>query len=292
MTTVSTSAPLARPHEGKLAIITGASRSIGAAIARNLAAKGSNVVIVYLTENSDPLAAKLAQELNSTHGVVAIPVRADFTTAEGVQKIIHEAKKKAPINPKTGKFQVDILVHSAALFHAMPLEACNFEDFQKVYAINVWGPINLTQAVKQYLPTDRSGRIVNVSSVGSKVGLQYLTIYGGSKGALEAMTRTWARELAEQATVNCINPGSTMTDMYRDANPAAKEANALFNPLVPLSPLREWDTEEQRKFGEMYGGRVAYPEEIAGIVGMICSPESAWMTGCLVSANGGQWMSS
>jgi NAD(P)-dependent dehydrogenase (short-subunit alcohol dehydrogenase family) len=105
------------------------------------------------------------------------------------------------------------------------------------------------------------------------------------------MTRTWARELAEQATVNCINPGSTMTDMYRDANPAAKQANALFNPLVPLSPLRESDTEEQKQLGEMYGGRVAYPEEIAGIVGMICSPESGWMTGSLVSANGGQWMS-
>lgn len=106
------------------------------------------------------------------------------------------------------------------------------------------------------------------------------------------MTRTWARELAESATVNCISPGSTMTDMYRDAPHAAKAAMALHNPLTPLSPLREWDTPEQRELGEAYGGRVAYPEEIAGIVGMICSPESGWMTGCLVSANGGQWMSS
>jgi hypothetical protein len=119
------------------------------------------VVIVYLTESSDPLAAKLAEELTSAHGIVAVPVRADFTTAEGVQKIIAEAKAKVPVNPKVGKFQVDILVHSAALFHAMPLEACNQEDFLKVYAINVWGPINLTQAVKPYLPNDRSGRIVS-----------------------------------------------------------------------------------------------------------------------------------
>jgi NAD(P)-dependent dehydrogenase (short-subunit alcohol dehydrogenase family) len=106
------------------------------------------------------------------------------------------------------------------------------------------------------------------------------------------MTRTWARELAENATVNSVNPGSTMTDMYRNASPAAKEANALFNPLVPLCPVRDSDSEEQKMFGELYGGRVAYPEEIAGIVGMICSPESGWMTGCLISANGGQWMSS
>jgi 3-oxoacyl-[acyl-carrier protein] reductase len=130
-----------------------------------------------------------------------------------------------------------------------------------------------------------------VSSVGSKIGLQYLTLYGGSKGALEAMTRTWARELAENATVNCINPGSTVTDMYREASGPAKEANALFNPLIPLSQARDWDSDEQKEYQKLYGGRVAYPEEIANVVGMIANPESAWMTGCLVSANGGQWMS-
>lgn len=285
--------------------------------------------------------------MSSEHNVVVFPCRADLTTAEGAQTIISTCKEQTAgrLQRESDKFQVDILVHSAALFHGAPLEACTLDDFQKVYAINVWGPINLTQAVKPYLPTDRSGRIVspplsplmwhyhiphvailpilssgriqtiyephpaqgsrftniptnqhtvqvNISSIGSKVGLQYLTLYGGSKGALEAMTRTWARELAESATVNCISPGSTMTDMYRDAPHAAKAAMALHNPLTPLSPLREWDTPEQRELGEAYGGRVAYPEEIAGIVGMICSPESGWMTGCLVSANGGQWMSS
>jgi len=292
---VSTSS-FPRVHEGKFAIVTGASRSIGASIARNLAAKGCNIAIVYLNSSSDALATTLAAELSSEHNVVVFACRADLTTAEGVQTIISTCKEKTtsllPSAKETGKFQVDILVHSAALFHGAPLEACTLDDFQKVYAINVWGPINLTQAVKPYLPTDRSGRIVNISSIGSKVGLQYLTLYGGSKGALEAMTRTWARELAESATVNCINPGSTMTDMYRDAPHAAKAAMALHNPLTPLSPLREWDTQEQRELGEVYNGRVAYPEEIAGIVGMICSPESGWMTGCLVSANGGQWMSS
>ncbi|KXJ93585.1 3-oxoacyl-acyl-carrier-protein reductase [Microdochium bolleyi] len=273
----------ARVHEGKPAVITGASRSIGAAIARNLPAKGSQVAIVYLTEWSDKQAAELAAELSVAHGVHVFPVRANLTTADGVQAIVEARKKNVPASShKSGRFQIDILVHGAGLFHAMPLEACTLEDFQRVYAIDVWGPINLTQAVKPYLPTDR---------VGSKVGLQYLTLYGGSKGALEAMTRTWARELTETATVNCINPGSTLTDMFLNVPAAAKGANAQFNPLVPLCPVGEWDTKEQRKFGEMYGGRVAYPEEIAGVVGMICSPESGWMTGCLVSANGGQWMS-
>jgi 3-oxoacyl-[acyl-carrier protein] reductase len=220
-----------------------------------------------------------------------VPHRADITTKEGCESIISICKSEFPANPKTNALQVDILVHSAALFHAMPLEAVTTEDFYKVYSINVLGPILLTQAVKPYLPTDRSGRIVCLSSVGSKVGLQYLTLYGGTKGAIEAMTRTWARELAENATVNSINPGSTMTEMFKNAPDAAKEAISLFYPLTPLSGVREWDSDEMKALGEKYGGRVAYPEEIAGMVGMICSPESGWMTGSLVSANGGQWFS-
>jgi 3-oxoacyl-[acyl-carrier protein] reductase len=155
----------------------------------------------------------------------------------------------------------------------------------------VLGPILLTQTCKPYLPTDRSGRIVTISSVGAKVGLQYLTLYGGTKGALEAMTRTWARELAESATVNSISVGSTMTEMFSQASDEVKAAIAMFYPLTPLSPVREWDTEEAKALGEKYGGRVGYPEEVAGIVGMVCSPESSWMTGSLVSANGGQWTS-
>ncbi|KAK6081514.1 short chain dehydrogenase [Seiridium cupressi] len=284
--------PAQRHHEGKVAIVTGSARSIGAAIARNLAAKGANVLISYLTEGSDVAATELSKELSATYNVKAVPCRADIATKEGCEKIIETCKWEMPANAKTGTLQVDILVHSAALFHAMPLEAVTIEDFHKVYSINVLAPILLTQAVKPYLPTDRSGRIVCISSIGSKVGLAYLTLYGGSKGALEAMTRTWARELAENATVNSINPGSTATEMFANASDAAKDAIALHYPLTPLAPVREWDSDDMKEMGNRYGGRVAYPTEIAGMVGMICSPESSWMTGCLVSANGGQWFSS
>ncbi|OHW98900.1 short chain dehydrogenase [Colletotrichum incanum] len=287
-----TQAPPYRVHEGKTAIITGGARSIGASIAQNLASKGANVVLVYLTDASDAPAAALAAELSKAHNVKAVPVRADFSTPDGCTQIVSTVKNDLPPNSKTGKPQVDILVNCAALFHAMPLEAVNIEDFHKVYSINVLGPILLTQAVKPLLPTDRSGRIVNVSSVGSKVGLEYLTLYGGSKGALEAMTRTWARELKEHCTVNSCNPSSTMTDMLRAAPEEAKKAISSWYPLTPLCGIREWDTDEQKEMAEKYGGRAGYAEEIAGIVGMICSPESGWMTGCLVSANGGQWMAS
>ncbi|KAH8661971.1 short chain dehydrogenase [Xylariales sp. PMI_506] len=292
MASLTVTSPTQRVHEGKVAIITGSSRSIGAAIARNLAAKGAHVLISYLTEGSDAQAKALAEEITAAHGVKAVPCRADITTKEGCDAIISACKASFPANAKTGALQVDILVHSAALFHAMPLELVTVEDFQKVYAINVLGPILLTQAVKPYLPKDRSGRVVLLSSVGSKVGLAYLTLYGGTKGAIEAMTRTWSRELAENATVNSISTGSTMTEMFANASDAAKDAIALFYPLTPLSGVREWDSDEMKALGAKYGGRVAYPEEIAGIVGMVCNPEASYMTGCLVSANGGQWFSS
>jgi 3-oxoacyl-[acyl-carrier protein] reductase len=257
----------------------------------SLASKGANVLISYLTEHSDPLAKELAAELSSKYGVKAVPCRADITTKEGCEQLISTCKTEFP-NAKTGKLQVDILVHSAALFHSAPLEAVTVEDFHRVYATNVLGPILLTQAVKPYLPSDRSGRIVSLSSVGSKVGLHYLTLYGGTKGALEAMTRTWARELAENCTVNAVSTGSTMTEMFANASDEVKAAIAQFYPMTPLSPVREWDSPEMKKLGAKYGGRVGYADEVAGVVGMICSPESSWMTGCLLSANGGQWFSS
>lgn len=267
-------------------------QGIGASIAQNLASKGANVVLIYLTETSDGPAATLAAELSKAHNIKAVPVRADFSTPEGCSKVVETVKTDLPPNAKTGKPQVDILVNCAALFHAVPLEAVTVEDFHKVYSINVLGPVLLTQAIKPLLPTDRSGRIVNVSSIGSKVGLEYLTLYGGSKGALEAMTRTWARELKENCTVNSCNPSSVMTDMLRESPEEAKQAISLWYPLTPLCGIREWDSDEQKAMAEKYGGRAGYAEEIAGIVGMICSPESGWMTGCLISANGGQWMAS
>ncbi|TPX14035.1 uncharacterized protein E0L32_000429 [Thyridium curvatum] len=287
-----TQAPPYRVHEGKTAVITGGSRSIGAAIAQNLASKGANVILIYLNESSDGPAAAVAEQLSKAHGVKAVPVRADFSTPEGCAKVVAAVRSDMPPSAKTGRPQVDILVNCAALFHAVPLEAVTADDFHRVYSVNVLGPILLTQAVRPLLPTDRSGRIVNVSSVGSKVGLEYLTLYGGSKGALEAMTRTWARELKESCTVNACNPSSTMTDMLRGASEDAKKAISMWYPLTPLCGIREWDSDEQKEMAEKYGGRAGYAEEIAGIVGMICSPESGWMTGCLVSANGGQWMAS
>lgn len=311
---------------------------IGAAIATNLAEKGANVLIGYLTEASDKLAAELAQELASKHNVTAVPCRADISTPEGAKAVVDACKEKFPANPKTGKPQIDIIINSAAVMPTGPVEGVTPEEFHKTYATNVLGPILLVGQAKPYLPTDRSGtynvqqkdiphaskvapshpgdrsfgrgsgdnlcgplpdtwltfatgRIVNISSIGQKCGLPYLTLYSGTKGALEAMTRTWARELAEQCTVNTINPGSVLTDMFRNCSEDVLAAQALWSPVIPLSGAREWDTDEVKAIAKRWGGRPAYVEEIAGIVAIVCNPESGWMTGSVVSANGGQCFS-
>ncbi|KAE9962351.1 hypothetical protein BLS_000450 [Venturia inaequalis] len=290
---MSTATPTAgsRIHEGKVAIVTGGARSIGAAIASNLAEKGASILISYLTTGSDAQASALATDLSSKHNIIAVPCRADISTPEGVATLISTCQDKFPPNKKTNKLQIDIIINCAAIMPTGPVELVTPDEFHRTYAVNVLGPILLVGAAKPFLPTDRSGRIVNISSIGQKTGLAYLTLYNGTKGALEAMTRTWARELAEQATVNTVNPGSVMTDMFRNCSEDVLAAQALWSPLIPLTGAREWDTDEMKAVAKKWGGRPAYVEEIAGIVAIVCNPESAWMTGSVVSANGGQCFS-
>ncbi|RAL61893.1 hypothetical protein DID88_002957 [Monilinia fructigena] len=126
-----------------------------------------------------------------------------------------------------------------------------------------------------------------ISSINPKIGTPNTTLYSGTKAAMEAMTRVWARELAERATVNSINPGPVMTHMYLSAVEEVKQGLALWNPLTPLAPVRETDSPEVRELGDRLGGRPAYDHEISGIIAMICDPDSSWMTGSVVSANGG-----
>lgn len=157
-----------------------------------------------------------------------------------------------------------------------------------MYAINVLGPILLLQAALPYLPTDRSGRIVNLSSVSASLGFHSQTVYGGTKAALESMTRTWSRELAERATVNAINPGPVATDMYGGTSKDFQRQMKPFMENAPLQRVRQGiDDEVLVKDAENAGGRPAYEHEIAGVVGMLCSEDSAWCTGSVICANGG-----
>jgi NAD(P)-dependent dehydrogenase (short-subunit alcohol dehydrogenase family) len=145
--------------------------------------------------------------------------------------------------------------------------------------------------VSPFLPTDRSGRIVNLSSVSSSTGFVTQSVYGGSKAAVEAMTRTWSRELAERATVNAVNPGPVEGPMYKSNSPeflAGIRGWIMHTPL--MAARRGVDSEEVVGDAEESGGRNAYVGEVAGVVGMLCGEDAAWCTGQVVCANGGMVM--
>ncbi|KAL7266250.1 hypothetical protein RUND412_011213 [Rhizina undulata] len=280
------------PLKGKLAVITGGSRGIGAAIARNLASKGADLLLNFTSTSSLELAIKLKEEI-ATEIVPTSHVeifQADVGTPEGTQALVkYAAEKFKPANGE--KLQIDIVVNNAGVAGNMPLEDVKIEEFNRQYRVNVLGPILLMQAVLPYLPRDRSGRIVNLSSVSSSQGFIGQTIYGGTKAAVEAMTRTWSRELAERATVNAVNPGPVTTDMYHGTSSAFQNHLRPFLEHTPLSHYSQSEqaalAQEQLQHYKAAGGRAASADEIAGIVAMLCSKDSAWCTGCVVGANGG-----
>ncbi|QDS76472.1 hypothetical protein FKW77_004967 [Venturia effusa] len=276
-----------RQLEGKLAIVTGASRGIGKSICELLASKGCNLLMNYTSASSEKPITDLATALAETHSIKTVIVQADLGSETGPAHIIAIGKNNFQ-HPKTGKFQVDIIIQNAGVSKNLMLADVTVEDFAWQYNVNVRGPLLLMKAAQDYLPTDRSGRIVNLSSVSASLGFESQSVYGGTKAAVEAMTRTWARELAEKATVNAVNPGPVDTDMYSGTS---TEFQAKIKPFVQASPLmatREGvDPPELIKKAAEDGGRAAHDWEIAGVVAMLCSPESGWCTGSVICANGG-----
>ncbi|PSN73343.1 short chain dehydrogenase [Corynespora cassiicola Philippines] len=275
-----------RVFEGKLAIVTGASRSFGAVCAEHFASRGANVVIVYATEASTPKAKELASKFESQYNVKALPVQADLYKPEAPQQVVDAAK--AHFTDASGRFQIDIIVNNAATVNAQSIDQLDLDIFDQTFALNCKAPALLVKAAFPYLPNDRSGRIVNISSATTTWGVWWQTSYAGTKGALEAMTRVWARELAEKATVNVVAPGPMDTGLYSGLPDEPREALKPFNILTPLAKTREnVDSQEMLDLGKSIGGRPGYLEEVAGIVGVACLPESGWMTGNVLGANGG-----
>lgn len=260
---------------------------IGAAITKNLAAKGANILGVYTSDSSTESARSMTTELEQQHGVKIVAVQADLSNSEDTVHRIVEAAQ-AEFGSPNG-LTVNVLVNNAGVGGDYPLGEIPVVEFHRIYAVNVLAPIVVTQALLPFLPHDRSGRIVNISSVASTMGFKTHTLYGGTKAALEAMTRTWARELAERATVNAVNPGPVEGDMYWAAGEDFWKQLEPFQLATPLSAVRETDRPELVKLAneKMAGRRPAYWSEVAAIVGMLCGPESAWCTGSVVCANGG-----
>ena len=280
-------ATASRPLDGKLAIITGASRGIGKACARSLAARGASLILGYTSDSSAETISQLSAELESNHGVNVLTVQADMGNSNGPAHMVTTAKNHFA-HPRSGKFQIDIIINNAGIANNMLIEKITTPSFTDQYSVNVLGPILLLQAALPYLPTDRTGRIVNLSSVSSSLGFIGQTVYGGTKAALEAMTRTWARELAERATVNAVNPGPVATDMYGNTGPEFQQRMKPFMQNAPLQKVRPgFDDEKFVKDEENAGGRPAYDHEIAGVVTMLCLEDSSWCTGSVICANGG-----
>jgi NAD(P)-dependent dehydrogenase (short-subunit alcohol dehydrogenase family) len=250
----------------------------------------------------------MCKDFEQNHNIRTAIVQADLSRPSSTtENVVTAAKEFYKSWGSKSELQVDILINCAGVSsnqflnderHGPILE----EEFNRVYAVNVLAPLLLTQALQQYLPNDRSGRIVNVSSVSSSIGYHGQSVYAGSKAALEAMTRTWSRELNARATVNAVNPGPAWGDMYAEAGETFWKIN---QPYVDAAPLAEYHGEEEvlKEVGDkdrerfdtlvrekMGARRPGFTKEIAGTIEMLCTEEAGWTTGSVVCANGGMKM--
>ncbi|KAK8069077.1 hypothetical protein PG994_005693 [Apiospora phragmitis] len=246
-----------RPYDGKLGIVTGGSRGIGAAVAKRLAAKGCKLLLVFTSDSSRSLTKALCADLEAQHGVKCAQVQADLSqAAEASAKIVEAAKvfyaSLAAGGDSSKQLRVDILINNAGVSSNQflndaaqgPIAAA---EFARVYNVNVLAPLLLTQALAPYFPSPSSssggfvktrGRVVNVSSVSSSIGYEGQSVYAGTKAALEAMTRCWSRELAGRATVNAVNPGPAWGDMYAEAGEGFWRINQPHCDAAPLQAYK------------------------------------------------------
>jgi len=242
--------------QGKVALVTGASKGIGAAIARSLAAAGAAVVVNYAS--SKPDADRVVAEIQKAGGK-AVAVKADVSKAAEAQALVDAAVKEFG--------QLDILVNNSGVYGFSPIEQITEEDFQRHFNINVLGILLTTQAAVKHLREGAS--IINIGSVVSRVTPPGSAVYTATKGAVDAITGVLARELGpRQIRVNSLNPGMVSTEGSRAAGFIGSEFETS---IVGQTPL----------------GRVGQPEDIASIAVFLASDAARWLTGEQLLAGGG-----
>jgi 3-oxoacyl-[acyl-carrier protein] reductase len=241
---------------GKVAVVTGASKGIGAGIAKALAAEGASVVVNYASSKAgaDAVVADIAKA-----GGKAVAVGGDVSKAKEAQGIIDAAIKNYG--------RLDILVNNSGVYEFGPIEAVTEAQFHKIFNINVLGAILTTQAAVKHL--GEGGSIINIGSAVSRLTPAASTVYTGTKGALDAITGVWARELGpKKIRVNTINPGMVETEGTTTGGFLGSDFE---KQLIAQAPL----------------GRTGRVGDIAPIAVFLASADSGWLTGEQLLATGG-----
>ena len=241
----------------KVAIVTGASKGIGAAIAKHLAAEGAAVVVNYSSskEGADRVVDEIAKQ-----GGKAIAVRANIARKVEIERLFAETKKAF------GK--LDILVNNAGVYEFVPLENITEEHFHKHFDVNVLGALLATQEATKYFGSE-GGSIINISSSASVSAPAVASVYSATKAALDTITKSLAKELGpRKIRVNAINPGMVETEGVRAGGFLGTDFQKMFEAQSAL-------------------GRIGQPDDIAPAVVFLASPDAKWITGETLVVSGG-----
>jgi 3-oxoacyl-[acyl-carrier protein] reductase len=242
--------------EGKVAVVTGASKGIGAGIAKHLAADGASVVVNY--SSSKEAADRVVSDITKNGGK-AIALQADISKQADVERLFSETKKALG--------RLDILVNNAGAYEFAPLENITPEAFHRMFDLNVLGLILASQQAAKYFGPE-GGSIINISSVASYLTPPYGSVYSAAKAAVDALTKSLAKELGpRKIRVNAINPGTVVTEGLR----ASGMDGDFRKQIEARTPL----------------GRIGEVDDIAPAAVFLASPDASWISGeTLVIAGG------
>jgi 3-oxoacyl-[acyl-carrier protein] reductase len=241
---------------GKVAIVTGAARGIGAAISKRFAAEGAAVCFCYHSRMTE---AERTLQAIERDGGTAITMQADIRSARDVEYLFAEAKRRFG--------SVDIVVNNAAVNHRMPIEHFNEEQYRQLFDANVLGVLLMAREAGKYL--ESGGCILNISSLASTNPSPGSLLYGGSKAAVDAVTATLAVEMGPRGVrVNAINPGVVKTEQLDELRGMTPELRAQVARMTPLQRLGE-------------------PEDIAAAAVLLCGEDARWITGQCIRVSGG-----